>query len=169
MSKIIFALAVLAIIGTVISTTCKDGSNCPGNTTCCVSPQGTVGCCPYENATCCSDGLHCCPQGYTCDLSKGQCVQGNNSFLAFVTMKESSPAKLTSSIPTLGAFPSMGDLLKCAEDVKPVATDLYDAYTQYKTGTDEGMKKARELLVKIAEESVKMGTDCYKVIEEILK
>ena len=136
MSKIIFAIALLAIIGTVISTQCKDGSSCPGNTTCCMSPQGTVGCCPYENASCCSDGLHCCPNGYTCDLAKGQCTKGSDSFLAFVSMKESSPAKTT---PALGAFPNLKDLLKCAEDIKPVATDLYKAYTEYKKGTDENM------------------------------
>ena len=135
MSKIIFAFALLAIIGTVISTTCKDGSTCPGTTTCCMSPQGAVGCCPYENATCCTDGLHCCPNGYTCDLSKGQCVQGANSFLAFVSLNESAPAKTT---PSLKGFPSIKDLIKCATDIKPVATDIYTAYEEYEKGTDEG-------------------------------
>merc|ERR1711957_758763 len=127
----------------------KDGSSCPGNTTCCMSPQGTVGCCPYENASCCSDGLHCCPNGYTCDLAKGQCTKGSDSFLAFVSMKESSPAKTT---PALGAaFPNLKDLLTAIKD--------------YKKGDTSA---ALALLEKIATEGVVMGTDCYKVIKEII-
>ena len=165
MSKIIFAIALLAIIGAVVSTTCKDGSSCPGNTTCCMSPQGTVGCCPYENASCCSDGLHCCPNGYTCDLAKGQCTKGSDSFLAFVSMKESTKK----TTPQLGAhFPNLKDLLRCAEDIKPVASDVYHAIVEYKKGTDEGKSNAIALLKKIAEESIPMGTDCYKVIKEII-
>jgi hypothetical protein len=168
MSKIIFSLCVIAIIGAVLSTTCKDGSTCYVTSTCCLTPSGAVGCCPYENATCCSDGLHCCPQGYTCDLARGQCVMGNNSFLAFVSMSESTPAKLTASTPSLKSFPSIKDLIKCAEDIKPVATDIYNAYEEYKKGTEEGKENAKKLLVKILEESVVMGTDCYKVISEII-
>ena len=173
MSKIIFFVTLLAIILQVLSTTCKDGSSCPGNTTCCMSPQGTVGCCPYENASCCSDGLHCCPNGYTCDLAKGQCTKGTDSFLAFVSLKatSSSPAKTFTppSINTLKGFPKIEDLLKCAEDIKPVATDLLKAYTEYKKGTSEGKSNARELLLQIAEEAGVMGTDCWKVIQEILE
>ena len=26
---------------------------------------------------CCSDGVHCCPNGYTCDVSKGTCTKGD--------------------------------------------------------------------------------------------
>jgi hypothetical protein len=25
-----------------------------------------VGCCPYEDAICCGDGVHCCPNGFVC-------------------------------------------------------------------------------------------------------
>ena len=167
MSKIIFACALLALIGTVISTTCQDGSTCPGTTTCCLSPQGSVGCCPYENGTCCSDGLHCCPNGYACDLARGQCVRGDNSFLAFVSLNESTPALTTPSIKA--SFPNIKDLIKCAEDIKPVAKDVYTAYTEYKKGTDEGKANAKKLLLQIAQEAYVMGTDCYKVIQEMLK
>ena len=53
---------------------CSDGSQCPAGTTCCKMPNDKFGCCPYPKATCCSDGVHCCPSGYKCDLSQGHCV-----------------------------------------------------------------------------------------------
>ena len=37
------------------------------------------GCCPFEDAVCCEDKLHCCPNGYKCDLAKGKC-RGNTFF-----------------------------------------------------------------------------------------
>ena len=48
-----------------LSAKCKDGSNCPGSQTCCLTTRG-VGCCPYADAICCGDGQHCCPNGYVC-------------------------------------------------------------------------------------------------------
>jgi len=46
---------------------CPGGEfQCPDHTTCCSLKSGQYGCCPLENATCCSDQLHCCPKGYTC-------------------------------------------------------------------------------------------------------
>jgi hypothetical protein len=37
--------------------------------------SGEYGCCPLPNAVCCSDGKHCCPEGYTCDVSQGTCTR----------------------------------------------------------------------------------------------
>ncbi len=62
----------------VTDTTCPNGQTCSGTQTCCATSSGQYGCCPYTSATCCSDDTHCCPNGYTCDLSKGQCVQAPN-------------------------------------------------------------------------------------------
>ena len=28
-------------------------------------------------AVCCSDHIHCCPSGHTCDVEKGTCDQGS--------------------------------------------------------------------------------------------
>ncbi|XP_063693192.1 uncharacterized protein LOC134825040 isoform X3 [Bolinopsis microptera] len=56
---------------------CDDGSSCPTGTTCCKLSSGDWGCCPYPKAVCCDDGEHCCPQGYTCDVSAGKCDRGN--------------------------------------------------------------------------------------------
>ncbi|NXD15669.1 GRN protein, partial [Nothocercus nigrocapillus] len=55
--------------------TCPDGrSACPDGATCCQLPSGHYGCCPLQNAVCCSDRLHCCPQGTACDLERSKCT-----------------------------------------------------------------------------------------------
>jgi hypothetical protein len=59
----------------VLKVNCPDGSSCPNDNTCCQLESGSYGCCPYPQATCCSDHQHCCPNGYTCDLQHQQCVQ----------------------------------------------------------------------------------------------
>ena len=56
---------------------CADGiSECPAGTTCCKLASGAYGCCPYPNATCCSDMKHCCPSGFTCQVASGTCQMG---------------------------------------------------------------------------------------------
>ncbi|XP_077171827.1 progranulin isoform X2 [Paroedura picta] len=47
---------------------------CPDIATCCPLPTGQYGCCPLQNAVCCSDRAHCCPQGTTCDLTHSKCT-----------------------------------------------------------------------------------------------
>ncbi|XP_019729991.1 granulin b isoform X1 [Hippocampus comes] len=46
---------------------------CPDETTCCQTSPGEYGCCPMPDATCCSDGLHCCPHGTICNLAAATC------------------------------------------------------------------------------------------------
>ncbi|XP_075703049.1 progranulin isoform X2 [Rhinoderma darwinii] len=58
---------------------CDDETSCPDKTTCCRLQTGEWGCCPYEQAVCCSDHLHCCPSGYTCDVSLGTCNKPTSS------------------------------------------------------------------------------------------
>ena len=41
-------------------------------------------------AVCCSDKLHCCPNGYTCDVAAGRCLKGDE-FLALFTKQPSKP------------------------------------------------------------------------------
>lgn len=168
MVKIIFGIALLSMIGFTLSTVCKDGSTCPGTTTCCLTPQG-VGCCPYENANCCSDGLHCCPNGYSCNLSQGSCVANKKNSLTFLALGEDKPASLFAPTPAVNAFPDIKDLYRCLTDIKPVATDIYTAITEYKKGTPEGKDNAKKALIDLAQKGVVMGTDCYKVIQEILQ
>ncbi|KAM8945291.1 progranulin [Pelodytes ibericus] len=54
---------------------CDDQSSCPDSTTCCRLSTGEWGCCPIEKAVCCSDHLHCCPSGYTCDVTTSSCTK----------------------------------------------------------------------------------------------
>ncbi|XP_029945401.1 granulin a isoform X2 [Salarias fasciatus] len=63
----------------VTTVVCRDGtSECPGGTTCCETPEGTWGCCPLENAVCCSDKVHCCPEGSACDVEHSRCVSSDS-------------------------------------------------------------------------------------------
>ncbi|XP_072311978.1 granulin b [Eucyclogobius newberryi] len=58
--------------------TCPGGrSSCPDDYTCCLLSTGDYGCCPYPNAMCCSDLVHCCPSNTICDLEKQMCLSGN--------------------------------------------------------------------------------------------
>ncbi|XP_048102775.1 granulin b [Alosa alosa] len=57
------------------SITCPGAkSACPDDTTCCLMKSGSYGCCPYPDAVCCSDKVHCCPNGTTCDLEQQMCT-----------------------------------------------------------------------------------------------
>lgn len=61
----------------VTSVTCPGGkSSCPDSFTCCLLTSGLYGCCPYPEATCCSDHLHCCPSNTICDLEHKVCKSG---------------------------------------------------------------------------------------------
>ncbi|KAM6904810.1 granulin a [Xenentodon cancila] len=54
---------------------CNDGvSECPDDTTCCETPEGTWGCCPLPKAVCCEDKKSCCPEGTTCDVAHLKCI-----------------------------------------------------------------------------------------------
>uniref|UniRef100_A0A803KDX3 Granulin n=1 Tax=Xenopus tropicalis TaxID=8364 RepID=A0A803KDX3_XENTR len=53
---------------------CLDGTFCPDGSTCCEQVDHTYGCCSILSAVCCSDHLHCCPGGTTCDLVHKKCV-----------------------------------------------------------------------------------------------
>ncbi|XP_038151168.1 granulin a [Cyprinodon tularosa] len=52
---------------------CDDDHHCPEHTSCCMLFTGEWGCCPLQNAVCCSDKEHCCPQGYSCDVLSKTC------------------------------------------------------------------------------------------------
>ncbi|GFR93817.1 granulin-like protein, partial [Elysia marginata] len=81
----------------VSDVTCPDQSVCPSASTCCLNQQGGYGCCPVPHAVCCSDKLHCCPAGYTCDVSAGRCNKGNQ-FVALFTKQPSKPASEVRSV-----------------------------------------------------------------------
>ncbi|CAF4904019.1 unnamed protein product [Rotaria sp. Silwood1] len=61
---------------TISTIQCPDGkSYCPEETTCCQLKDDTYGCCPYPQASCCSDKIHCCGNGYSCDDSGKRCIR----------------------------------------------------------------------------------------------
>ncbi|XP_074659411.1 uncharacterized protein LOC141912098 isoform X2 [Tubulanus polymorphus] len=74
---------------------CPDGqSECHNGETCCRVKSGSYGCCPFPKATCCSDQLHCCPNGFNCDLSQGRCTKGSR----VVPMLARTPASSLSGV-----------------------------------------------------------------------
>nr|XP_060637191.1 progranulin isoform X2 [Anolis sagrei ordinatus] len=65
---------VVAPLATLSAVQCPDHeSECPNESTCCLMPDGSWGCCPMPEASCCSDKIHCCPHGTTCDLAHARC------------------------------------------------------------------------------------------------
>eukprot|EP00794_Sanderia_malayensis_P003771 gene3771-4293_t len=76
---------------------CPDGkSSCADGYTCCKLASGDYGCCPLPEAVCCSDGVHCCPHGTTCDVSSGHCIKGDkfSAMLKKMTAKQVSENKV---------------------------------------------------------------------------
>ena len=59
------------------SNDCEESYRCPAGQTCCKSQIHVAGygCCERNNAVCCSDGIHCCPRGTTCNLADGTCLR----------------------------------------------------------------------------------------------
>ena len=77
-----------------------DKASCPDDFTCCVLSNGSFGCCPIQNAVCCGDSVHCCPDGYACDVIKGICKMGRK----FVPLLKKFPKKPTMVCLVLSNF-----------------------------------------------------------------
>ncbi|XP_055338488.1 progranulin-like [Paramacrobiotus metropolitanus] len=69
---------------------CPGGSECPEFATCCMMKSGQWGCCPFPEAVCCTDLVHCCPKNSKCDLTQQRCSseQYTNEYVLFVPMME---------------------------------------------------------------------------------
>ena len=90
----LLTLKTPAVIISPKNIVCPSGIvKCLEDQTCCKLNTGGYGCCPLPNAVCCSDGEHCCPHGYTCNISTGSCTQGDKSFALF---QKTLALKLTS-------------------------------------------------------------------------
>jgi len=82
---------------------CPDGqSECPSDDTCCKLSSGQWGCCPQKHAVCCSDGKHCCPEGYKCDTGAGTCTKSD------------------SVVPMVSKQPSIKNIIPSLEEVGKV-------------------------------------------------
>uniref|UniRef100_A0A3Q2P8Z2 Granulin b n=1 Tax=Fundulus heteroclitus TaxID=8078 RepID=A0A3Q2P8Z2_FUNHE len=76
-------------VSAAVPVICPGGkSSCPEAYTCCLLTSGDYGCCPYPEATCCDDHLHCCPSNTTCDLKHDVCKSGG----ANVALAKTIPA-----------------------------------------------------------------------------
>ncbi|KAG8505082.1 LOW QUALITY PROTEIN: Progranulin [Galemys pyrenaicus] len=80
---------------TVQEVKCDMEVSCPDDYTCCRLQTGAWGCCPFVQAVCCEDHVHCCPAGYRCDTEKGTCEQGARQ----VPWMEQAPARLSLQYP----------------------------------------------------------------------
>uniref|UniRef100_A0A4W5L7V5 Granulins domain-containing protein n=1 Tax=Hucho hucho TaxID=62062 RepID=A0A4W5L7V5_9TELE len=58
---------------------CDESVACPDGTTCCKTQEGEWACCPLPQAVCCSDFVHCCPQGTKCNLAAQRCDDPSGS------------------------------------------------------------------------------------------
>lgn len=77
-SNLTRVLATIEVFKRSKAIKCDGGKEeCPNRNTCCKLSSGRYGCCPLRDAICCSDGKHCCPHGYMCNLSEGKCVKQN--------------------------------------------------------------------------------------------
>uniref|UniRef100_A0A4X1THD9 Progranulin n=1 Tax=Sus scrofa TaxID=9823 RepID=A0A4X1THD9_PIG len=70
---------------------CDTEVSCPDDYTCCRLQSGKWGCCPFVQAVCCNDHVHCCPTGYQCNIEKGTCDLETQ----WVPWKEKIPASLS--------------------------------------------------------------------------
>jgi len=111
----ILCCALFALVALVAAQGCPQGT-CPTQDTCCQLDDGSWGCCPYPKADCCADHEHCCPSGYSCDLSKGQCVQAskfsmviaNKPFTSILRADEAAPSCPAGTCPSSDTCCSAG-------------------------------------------------------------
>lgn len=76
--KLCTALALCFLLITITSARvhCDGSMSCKDGQTCCRLVNGSWGCCPYSNAECCPDKMHCCPSDKRCATTLGisRCV-----------------------------------------------------------------------------------------------
>nr|XP_023646390.1 granulins-like [Paramormyrops kingsleyae] len=70
---------------------CNSTASCPGQATCCRTPNGDWACCPLPQAVCCDDHIHCCPHGHTCNVAAGTCDSPSGP----VPWREKRPARIS--------------------------------------------------------------------------
>ncbi|XP_061444484.1 progranulin isoform X2 [Rhineura floridana] len=92
---------------------CDVEHRCPDGNTCCRRGPSTWGCCPLEEAVCCSDNIHCCPKGYTCDLSAGSCLRDSRSTPRLAKAGPSSPASSAGKVVQCDTHTSCPDGHTC--------------------------------------------------------
>ncbi len=70
--------------------------------------------CVYvPQAVCCSDGLHCCPAGYTCNVKESKCESGHHTTIPF--LRKVRAETITSSSPETNV-----DFVQIEDSDKPI-------------------------------------------------
>uniref|UniRef100_A0A1I7Y2R3 Granulin n=2 Tax=Steinernema glaseri TaxID=37863 RepID=A0A1I7Y2R3_9BILA len=101
MAKNTLPYVLLALLGTSLvlaydDVQCPDQSHCPSDSSCCMLYDGSYGCCPYQNAVCCKDQIHCCPSNTHCHEEAGRCL--NHVTGLTHPMKKKFPARPQHSV-----------------------------------------------------------------------
>ncbi|XP_049925731.1 granulin a isoform X10 [Epinephelus moara] len=73
---VVICCALLALVG---ADECPDGGRCKDGQTCCYDPANGYECCPFAQAECCGDHMHCCPAGTVCDTATSSCLNSTGS------------------------------------------------------------------------------------------
>nr|XP_033500520.1 granulin a [Epinephelus lanceolatus] len=73
---VVICCALLALVG---ADECPDGGRCKDSQTCCYDPANGYECCPFAQAECCGDHMHCCPAGTVCDTATSSCLNSTGS------------------------------------------------------------------------------------------
>lgn len=101
-------------IGAVL---CEDGhASCPvHSSTCCLGLSNKYFCCPLPNAVCCADGIHCCPQCFSCNVKGGSCLR---------------PAAAAAAVRIYSLVPSSDKRIHTAPPTPPAAAAVAAAARQ---------------------------------------
>jgi hypothetical protein len=170
--RILFlCLLKICLITYINNTICRDGSYCPGVSTCCLTPSG-VGCCPYHNAVCCGDGYHCCPMGFIC--GSGTCYKDKNLFdnpiqakdIDFISNEKDSKKPESYSIKI-----DINYIIdKCLQDTFveiPFKEMLINC--QEKESDNQKSQNCKFALLHILNEGLIRNPDCYERVNSLIK
>ncbi|XP_013764538.1 granulin a isoform X2 [Pundamilia nyererei] len=102
---VVICWAVLAVVGADV---CPDGGLCKEGETCCNSPANGYGCCRYENAECCDDHIHCCPEGTVCNKALSGCINTTLT-IPWVKRTPADQPKVSKSFRMIKTYESQED------------------------------------------------------------
>ncbi|XP_029013949.1 granulin a [Betta splendens] len=97
---VVLCWAVLALVG---AHQCPDGRRCEEGQTCCSDPASGFKCCPFDQAECCEDHIHCCPAATLCDVATSSCVNATVS-MPWVERTSYSDPRLSKSFRMIKTY-----------------------------------------------------------------
>ncbi|KAM9457124.1 granulin a [Clarias gariepinus] len=77
--KMLRLTAGVLLLSLVAGSRCPDQQRCGDEQTCCQIQSGEFNCCPFHQAECCEDHLHCCPEGMLCEVKESRCTNATHS------------------------------------------------------------------------------------------